>query len=306
MRTLPFLLGCLLVLCCCLAVFAQTPGVNALIDASTDIAVVKVIGTCPRIAIEGARDSVKLQILQPLKGFLKKDAMVSVYYHLLWVTTDPCEIEPPKFVMGKEYIVFLTATYHGGFTITDFFLLYELTDQWLSVQPSHPQLIEMIDSKVATERRLNLYDPALSYDERSLLMMVSEGQPAEVIDITVAKPDMRQVQQNNYIIWRTWQSFARYHARAIVFNHMITEEGVGGWQYLLINDKEIYYIIDPREDRFAGNKQIRKYKVTQLHIAYRDPKKDNELQPFFGQDTAGKALVLQFQLEGQKDFCTFQ
>jgi hypothetical protein len=116
----------------------QNPGLKALVDASSDIAVVEVVNTNPRKAIEGARDTVELLVLRPIKGGLIAEKTIGVYYHLLWVDTDKWVLETPKFEKGRHYVIFLKAsTLVDGEKRT---VEYNLTDQWLSVQSVHPEL----------------------------------------------------------------------------------------------------------------------------------------------------------------------
>ena len=116
----------------------QNPGLKALVDASSEIAVVEVVNTKPRKAIEGARDTVELRVLRPIKGGLTAEQAIGVYYHLLWVDTDKRVLETPKFQKGSHYVIFLKAS-----TIVDGekrTVEYRLTDSWLSVQSANPEL----------------------------------------------------------------------------------------------------------------------------------------------------------------------
>lgn len=105
------------------------PGLKAVADSSTDIAVVEVLDTNPRKAIEGARDTAQFKVVRTLKGPLQPGEEIKVYYHLLWVDPDKGVLEKPKFEKGKRYTVFLVNS--RGYT---------LTDQWFAVLPEHPRL----------------------------------------------------------------------------------------------------------------------------------------------------------------------
>jgi hypothetical protein len=45
--------------------------------------------------------------MRSLKGQLKPDEEIGVYYHLLWVDTEKWVLEKPKFEKGKRYTIFL-------------------------------------------------------------------------------------------------------------------------------------------------------------------------------------------------------
>lgn len=107
------------------------PGLKAVADSSTDIAVMEVLDSKPRKAMEGARDTAQLKVVRTLKGPLQPGDEIGVYYHLLWVDPEKGVLEKPKFEKGKRYTVFLVES-HG----------YTLTDQWLAVFPEHPRLDE--------------------------------------------------------------------------------------------------------------------------------------------------------------------
>ena len=97
--------------------------------------------TSPRKAIEGARDTVVLEVKQCIKGKLKKKEIIKIYYHLLWEDTEEWILEDPKFLLGKDYLVFTTTSVrHETVNRTE----YKLTDRWLSVQKPHPTLIKEI------------------------------------------------------------------------------------------------------------------------------------------------------------------
>jgi hypothetical protein len=141
---------------------ADAPGVRALVEASTDVAVVEVKSTKPTKAIEGARDTAQLEVIQTLKGSLKKADLVPLYYHLLFKEHEKFTLEKPKFEKAKRYIVFLRGhlvTYpegksyplgeeyqFGKFTKDGsvYFKEFELTDQWLAVADDHPVHAEKI------------------------------------------------------------------------------------------------------------------------------------------------------------------
>jgi hypothetical protein len=105
------------------------PGLKAVADSSTDIAVMEVLDSKPYRAIEGARDTAQFKVVRTLKGPLNPGDEIGVYYHLLWVDTEKWVLEKPKFEKGKRYTVFLVKG--QGYT---------LTDQWLAVLPEHPSL----------------------------------------------------------------------------------------------------------------------------------------------------------------------
>ena len=121
----------------CFAVFAVSdrargdpnPGLKAVADSSTDIAVLEVLDSKPRKAIEGARDTAQFKVVRTLKGPLQPGDKIGVYYHLLWIDTEKWVLEKPKFEKGHRYTVFLVKS--QGYT---------LADQWLAVLPEHPDL----------------------------------------------------------------------------------------------------------------------------------------------------------------------
>jgi hypothetical protein len=105
------------------------PGLKAVADSSTDIAVTEVLDSKPCKAIEGARDTAQFKVVRTLKGPLQPGDKIGVYYHLLWVDAAKGVLEKPKFEKGKRYTVFLVKG--QGYT---------LTDQWLAVLPENPSL----------------------------------------------------------------------------------------------------------------------------------------------------------------------
>ena len=116
----------------------QNPGLKTLVGASSDIAVVEVVNTKPRKAIEGARDTVELRVLRTIKGGLTVEQAIEVYYRLLWADTDKRVLETPKFQKASHYAVFLkTSTLVDGEKRT---VEYRLTAPWLSVQSANPEL----------------------------------------------------------------------------------------------------------------------------------------------------------------------
>lgn len=137
---------------------AQSPGVRALVQASSDVAVFEVVSTAPRKAIEGARDTAELKVIQPLKGTLIKGDVLPLYYHLIFKDLKTHTLEKPKFEKGKRYIVFLTSQlvsypvgteyplgeeYQFGKFTKDgavYFRWFELADQWLGVVDENPEL----------------------------------------------------------------------------------------------------------------------------------------------------------------------
>jgi hypothetical protein len=121
----------------------RNPALKGLVDESDEVFVAKVLKTSPRKAIEGARDTVVLEVKECLKGNLKKKQKVEIYYHLLWKDATKWVLEDRKFEMDKEYLVFTTSSYSDHEKKTK----YELTDRWLSVQKLHPKLIEEIKRK---------------------------------------------------------------------------------------------------------------------------------------------------------------
>jgi hypothetical protein len=132
---------------------AEMPGVDAIINGSSDIIIAKVTSTNPRKAIEGARDTVNIQVLRTLKGPLQTEDTIGVYYHLLWVDTTTWELEKPNFIKGEDYIIFLKShTVQSGDTKST---EYELTDRWLSVQQNHPDLAKSILSSLDKAKRPN-------------------------------------------------------------------------------------------------------------------------------------------------------
>jgi hypothetical protein len=105
------------------------PGLKAVADSSTDIAVMEALDSKPSKAKEGARDTARLKVVRTLKGPLQPGDEIGVYYHLLWVDPEKGVLEKPKFEKGKRYTVFLVKSRE-----------YTLTDQWLAVFPEHPGL----------------------------------------------------------------------------------------------------------------------------------------------------------------------
>jgi hypothetical protein len=79
-------------------------GVLGLAAGSTDVVVADVLETNPRKAIEGARDTVRLKLVDVLMGLVAGDTL-DLYYHLLWKDQQSTTLEPPKFEKGKRYIV---------------------------------------------------------------------------------------------------------------------------------------------------------------------------------------------------------
>lgn len=121
----------------------RNPALKMLVDVSSEVFVAKVLKTFPTKAIEGARDTVVLQVEDSLKGDLKKGQRIEIYYHLLWKDTTKWILEDKKFEVGKEYVIFT----YSYFSEHEKKTKYELTDRWLSVQKPHPKLIEEIKTK---------------------------------------------------------------------------------------------------------------------------------------------------------------
>jgi RNA polymerase sigma factor (sigma-70 family) len=107
-----------------------SPGIQALVAASTDIIIADVLETNPRRAMEGARDTVKLKVIRTLLGRPTAGETLGVYYHLLWSDEKGEILESPKFVKGKRYVIFLNSL--------------QLTDRWLSVLPDHVDLVKEV------------------------------------------------------------------------------------------------------------------------------------------------------------------
>jgi RNA polymerase sigma factor (sigma-70 family) len=126
------------------------PGVQALAAASTDIVVVEVLETNPEKAIEGARDTVRLKVARTLLGRLAPGDTFGVYYHLLWSDERREIVEPPKFQKGKRYLVFLRSHIEDRGGAEGKRMVYELTDQWLSVQLDHAGLVKSAAAAVRT------------------------------------------------------------------------------------------------------------------------------------------------------------
>jgi hypothetical protein len=105
------------------------PGLKAVADSSTDIAVMEVLDSKPCKAKEGARDTAQFKVVRTLKGPLQPGDEIGVYYHLLWIDPEKGVLEKPKFEKGNRYTVFLVKSQE-----------YTLTDQWLAVFPEHPSL----------------------------------------------------------------------------------------------------------------------------------------------------------------------
>lgn len=141
---------------------AQTPAVQALVAASTDVAVFEVVSTQPSTAMEGARDTARLKVVQPLKGSLVKEDILPLYYHLIFKDLETHALENPKFEKDKKYIVFLTSQlfsypvgtkyplgeeYQFGKFTKDgvvYFRRFKLADEWLGVADEHPVLAAKI------------------------------------------------------------------------------------------------------------------------------------------------------------------
>jgi hypothetical protein len=118
------------------------PGIQALAAASTDIVVVDVLETNPSKAVEGARDTVRLAVARTLLGRLAPDDTFGVYYHLLWMDEKSEVLEPAKFQKGNRYLLFLRSHLEDRGGADGKRVVYELTDQWLAVQPYHVGLVK--------------------------------------------------------------------------------------------------------------------------------------------------------------------
>lgn len=125
----------------------SNPGIKALVEKSTDIAIVEVLKTNPRRAMEGARDTVQLKVARALLGHLVPGKQFGVYYHLVWADEKKFVLEPPKFEKGRRYVVFLRS-YWSDRGAEGKQIEYELMDQWLAVLPDRPALVRDIATAV--------------------------------------------------------------------------------------------------------------------------------------------------------------
>jgi hypothetical protein len=121
-------------------------GVLGLAAGSTDVIVADVVETAPRRAIEGARDTVKLNVVDVLMGRPIAGETLGLYYHLLWAGTQPMTLEPPKFEKGKRYVIFLRSHVLIGFGKRT--VEYELADQWLAVLPADPHRLAEVEGAI--------------------------------------------------------------------------------------------------------------------------------------------------------------
>jgi len=295
---------CLITICLlfglCLSASAQMPGLGALVSASTDIIVAKVLESNPTRAIEGGRDNVKFKVMQSMKGPLKTDDVISVYYHLLWTNAETLQLEPPKFVADREYLVFLHAIQEVHFhPPTESRISYELADQWLSVQPPYLSLIKTV-SKTVRDQRLKLDDRTLTSEERALLTTIAEQSFDEIIDAAILRTDLPVIARNNQSILAAWTAWNTAQGRASLVKQNTTMEGLNEWKYLLIQGKEATLIIDNHGEKPADRK-IHKSALSELRLVYLDPKKFT-LEPLGNQDPVGKVLWLQYQLAGHESF----
>jgi hypothetical protein len=113
---------------------AVGPGIQAMASSSTAVIIADVLETNPRKAIEGARDTVKLKVVRTLLGRPAPGDTLGVYYHLLWSDEKMEVLEPPKFVQGRRYLIFLRNN--------------ELTDPWLAVLPDNVHLTKEVAAAV--------------------------------------------------------------------------------------------------------------------------------------------------------------
>ncbi|VTR93453.1 unnamed protein product [Gemmata massiliana] len=102
----------------------------------------EVLETTPRRAIEGARDTARFKIVRSLAGRLAPGDTFAMYYHLLWIDEKNEVLEPPKFVKGQRYLLFLKSHQEDRGGNEGKRWVYELTDQWLSVQADHARLVK--------------------------------------------------------------------------------------------------------------------------------------------------------------------
>ncbi len=119
-----------------------SPGIQAIVAASTDIIIADVVETNPGRAMEGARDTVKLKVIRTLLGRPTAGETLGVYYHLLWSDEKGEILESPKFNKGKRYVIFLSS--HLFRSQEGERMEYELTDRWLSVLPDHVDLVKEV------------------------------------------------------------------------------------------------------------------------------------------------------------------
>lgn len=124
-----------------------SPGIQALAAASTDIIVADVVDTNPTKAIEGARDTVKLKVVETLLSLSAPDDTISVYYHLLWTDDKATTLERPKFEKGLRYVVFLKSHMEDR-RAEGRRVAYELADPWLAVLQVRPALVSEIAAAI--------------------------------------------------------------------------------------------------------------------------------------------------------------
>jgi hypothetical protein len=113
---------------------AVGPGIQAMASSSNAVLIADVLETNPTKAMEGARDTVKLKVVRTLLGRPAPGDTLGVYYHLLWSDEKRQVLEPPKFVQGRRYLIFLRNN--------------ELTDLWLAVLPDNVDLTEEVAAAV--------------------------------------------------------------------------------------------------------------------------------------------------------------
>jgi hypothetical protein len=121
-------------------------GVLGLAAGSTDVVVADVLETNPRKAIEGARDTTRLKVVDTLMGRPTLGETLDLYYHLLWTNERSTTLEPPKFEKGKRYIIFLRSHIASGPNYRK--LEYELADQWLAVMPPDPRRMAEVEGAI--------------------------------------------------------------------------------------------------------------------------------------------------------------
>ena len=121
-------------------------GVLGLAAGSTDVVVADVLETNPSKAIEGARDTTRLKVVDVLMGRPAVGETLDLYYHLLWTDERSMTLEPPKFEKGKHDIIFLRSHIASG---PDYRRVeYELADQWLAVMPPDPPRIAEVEGAI--------------------------------------------------------------------------------------------------------------------------------------------------------------
>lgn len=139
----------------------ENPGINFLINSSSDIIIAKTISLNPRLALGGMRDTAKIKVVRSLKGSLKTGDTIGIYYHLYKVGPTTFDIEKNKLAGGKELIIFLKSETHIDADGGNKKIKYKFTDRWLSVHENYPDKYAPNLEKVVMSRLKELKKPAV-------------------------------------------------------------------------------------------------------------------------------------------------